>query len=68
MIILKGEKIVPDIVHEYTPKVRNGTIPIVIDNGNKYFVMPCNCFSDSIFIYKEVISVVSDGLVTKSLP
>lgn len=33
MIILKGEKIVPDIVHEYTPKIRNGNIPIVIDNG-----------------------------------
>lgn len=34
VIVLKGEKIVPDIVHEYTPKIRNGSIPIVIDNGN----------------------------------
>lgn len=33
LIKLRDEKIIPDIVHEYTPKIRNGSIPIVIDNG-----------------------------------
>lgn len=33
LIKLKDEKIIPDIVHEYTPKIRNGNVPIVIDNG-----------------------------------
>lgn len=33
MIHLKDAKIVPDIVHEYTPKIRNGSVPLVIDNG-----------------------------------
>lgn len=31
-------KSVPDIVHEYSARVKNESIPLVIDNGNLYFI------------------------------
>lgn len=33
IIELKGLKTVPDIVHEYTPSIKSGAIPLVLDNG-----------------------------------
>lgn len=33
IIELKAIKTEPDIVHEYTPKIKEGAIPLVIDNG-----------------------------------
>lgn len=35
---LKDVKSVPDIVHEYSARVKNESIPLVIDNGNLYFI------------------------------
>lgn len=35
IIHLKDVKIIPDIVHEYTPKLKNGNVAIVIDNGKQ---------------------------------
>lgn len=33
IIELKGLKTVPDIVHEYTPSIKIGVVPLIIDNG-----------------------------------
>lgn len=35
LIEFKDEKAVPDIVHPYGINLRNNSIPLVIDNGNK---------------------------------
>lgn len=36
VIVLKDYKFTPDIVHEYNPPLKNGNIPLVIDNGMYY--------------------------------
>lgn len=33
VLVLKDYKTVPDIVHEYSPTLKFGHIPLVIDNG-----------------------------------
>lgn len=33
IIELKDYKTVPDIIHEYTPSLKENQIPLVIDNG-----------------------------------
>uniref|UniRef100_A0A336L8Y8 Actin-related protein 5 n=1 Tax=Culicoides sonorensis TaxID=179676 RepID=A0A336L8Y8_CULSO len=56
MIHLKGEKIIPDIIHEYTPKVRNGTIPIVIDNGSYQCRVGWACNKEPSLIFRNLIA------------
>lgn len=50
VLVLKDYKTVPDIVHEYSPTLKFGNIPLVIDNGKKP-----NCS----FLYYEVILVTT---------
>ncbi|XP_063708449.1 actin-related protein 5 [Culicoides brevitarsis] len=56
MIELKGEKIVPDIVHEYTPKIRNGNIPIVIDNGSYQCRVGWACNKEPSLTFRNLIA------------
>lgn len=33
---LKDAKTIPDIIHTYSPDLKKGHVPIVIDNGEQY--------------------------------
>lgn len=33
IVELKCFKTVPDIIHEYSPQIKNQQIPLIIDNG-----------------------------------
>jgi hypothetical protein len=52
LLEFKDLKCVPDIIHPYTPALRNNNVPIVIDNGT--FDKPLNLTSN--FVYIQVLT------------
>lgn len=56
IIQLKDTKIVPDIVHEYTPKLKNANVPIVIDNGSFLCRAGFACFKEPMLTFRNLIA------------
>lgn len=59
----KDPKCTPDIVHPYTPALRNNNTPIIIDNGK--FLKLSNITSH--FCPQAPTSVESGGVAVRSL-
>ncbi|VVD01173.1 unnamed protein product [Leptidea sinapis] len=56
VLVLKDYKTVPDIVHEYSPTLKYGNIPLVIDNGSYQCRVGWSISDEPLLIFKNVIA------------
>uniref|UniRef100_A0A1B0GLC5 Actin-related protein 5 n=1 Tax=Lutzomyia longipalpis TaxID=7200 RepID=A0A1B0GLC5_LUTLO len=53
---LKDAKIVPDIVHEYSPKIKGTSVPLVIDNGSYQCRAGWACNTQPSLVFRNLIA------------
>ncbi|XP_063895334.1 actin-related protein 5-like [Helicoverpa armigera] len=56
ILVLKDNKTVPDIVHEYSPTLKFGHIPLVIDNGSYQCRVGWSIYDEPNLIFKNLIA------------
>lgn len=56
VLVLKDYKTVPDIVHEYSPTLKFGHIPLVIDNGSYQCRVGWSIYDEPNLIFKNLIA------------